>query len=41
MPTDISTFIKNLQIAIAKAVKSRSYDWKVVRVSRDGQIEFE
>lgn len=33
--------LKNHQIAVAKAVKSRSYDWKVVRVSRDGQIEFE
>jgi len=29
------------QKAINQTIKNKSYDWKVVRVSIDGQVEFE
>jgi len=33
--------LQNLQKAVAKAVNEKLYDWKVVRVSLDGDVEFE
>ncbi len=33
--------LQNHQTAISSVVKRKAYDWKVVRVSMDGQIEFE
>ena len=30
-----------LHKGIARAVKDRKYDWKVVRVSEDGQVDYE
>ncbi|MEM2161096.1 MAG: Holliday junction resolvase-like protein [Candidatus Nitrosotenuis sp.] len=33
--------LQNLQRAVAKAVDDKLYDWKVARVSLDGDIEFE
>jgi len=33
--------LQNLQKAVAKAVEDRLYDWKVVRVDLDGNVEFE
>ncbi|MDE1818482.1 MAG: hypothetical protein KGI19_07755 [Thaumarchaeota archaeon] len=33
--------LQNLQKAVAKAVDEKLYDWKVVRVSVDGDVEFE
>ena len=33
--------LQNLQKAVAKAVDDKLYDWKVVRVSLDGDVEFE
>ena len=33
--------LQNLQKAVAKAVDGKLYDWKVVRVSLDGEVEFE
>lgn len=33
--------LKNLQKAVAKAVDEKLYDWKVVRVSLDGDVVFE
>lgn len=33
--------LKNHHEAISNVIKTKSYDWKVVRVSIDGQIEFE
>lgn len=33
--------LSNLQKSVAKAVDDKRYDWKVVRVSLDGSVEFE
>ena len=33
--------LKNLQKAVTKAVDEKLYDWKIVRVSLDGDVEFE
>ena len=33
--------LQNLQKAVAKVVNDKLYDWKVVRVSLDGEVEFE
>ena len=33
--------LQNLQKAVTKAVDEKLYDWKVVRVSLDGNVEFE
>lgn len=33
--------LQNLQNAVTKAVDEKLYDWKVVRVSLDGDVEFE
>jgi len=33
--------LQNLQKAVTKAVDEKLYDWKVVRVSLDGDVEFE
>lgn len=32
--------LQSIHKAIAKAVASKSYDWKVMRVSQDGEIEY-
>jgi len=33
-------YMQNLHKAIAEAVKTKSYDWKVLRVSHDGEVEY-
>lgn len=33
-------FMQSLHSAIAEAVKNKSYDWKVMRVSQDGEVEY-
>lgn len=33
-------FLQNHHKAIAEAIKTKSYDWKVLRVSRDGEVEY-
>lgn len=33
-------YMKSLHSAIAEAVKNKSYDWKVLRVSQDGEVEY-
>ena len=33
--------LQNLQKAVARAVEDKLYDWKVARVSLDGDVEFE
>jgi len=33
--------LQNLQKAVAKAIDDKLYDWKVARVSLDGDVEFE
>ena len=32
--------MQSLHSAIAEAVKNKSYDWKVLRVSQDGEVEY-
>lgn len=32
--------LQNLHKAIAEAVKEKAYDWKVLRVSQDGSVEY-
>lgn len=32
--------LQSIHRAIAEAVKNKSYDWKVLRVSQDGEIEY-
>lgn len=34
-------YLQNLQSGIAKTVQEKAYDWKVVRVTQDGQVEIE
>ena len=36
-----SKYLEVLQKGAAKAVSEKSYDWKVVRVSKDGEVEIE
>ncbi len=36
-----SKYIQVLQKGVAKTIRSKNYDWKVVRVSQDGQVEIE
>lgn len=33
-------FMQSIHSAIAEAVKNKSYDWKVMRVSQDGEVEY-
>lgn len=33
-------FMQSLHSAIAEAVKNKLYDWKVMRVSQDGEVEY-
>ena len=37
----INKYLQDLQKAVAKVVNEKQYDWKVVRVSLDGDVEFE
>jgi len=32
--------MKNLHRAIAEAVKTKSYDWKVLHVAEDGEVTY-
>ena len=34
-------YLQDMQKAVAKVVNEKQYDWKVVRVSLDGDVEFE
>lgn len=36
-----SKYIQVLQKGVAKTISNKNYDWKVVRVSQDGQVEIE
>lgn len=39
--TSSNSHLQNLQKAVAKAVDEKLYDWKVARVSMDGDVDFE
>lgn len=34
-------YLQNLQSGIAKTIEEKAYDWKVVRVTQDGQVDIE
>lgn len=36
-----SPYLQVLQQGVTKAIDNKAYDWKVVRVSQDGQVEIE
>lgn len=36
-----NSYLQELQKGIAKAVEDKKYDWKVVRVAIDGEVEYE
>lgn len=36
-----SKYLQVLQQGASKAINNKAYDWKVVRVSQDGQVEIE
>ena len=36
-----SQYLQVLQKGVAKSINDKKYDWKVVRVTQDGQVEIE
>jgi predicted Holliday junction resolvase-like endonuclease len=36
-----SQYLQTLQNGVVKSINNKAYDWKVVRVSQDGQVEIE